>query len=410
MNWSKNYMKPLRRPPNESHDIGLMESHTKDGDTAESLSKVDEEVTHNNLALSLTTLKPVRRFMLLRPPTIYFTGVTLLLIIAIIVAIAVGSVAIAPSVVLRVLLSKVVPLGWIDTSGIDESQYAVIWLIRTPRVLVAALVGAALSIGGAQLQGLFKNPLASPDIVGTSAGGALGAVVAIVSGLAIRSAFYLPVLSFVGAFIALFTVYIVSTRHGRTPMATLLLAGVALSALFGAVTSFLLSMSWVRYDVAQEILFWLLGGLDNRTWTHFWMVLPCVIVGALISLFYTRELDILMMGEETAQSLGVEVEHVKRIALTCAALLTGAAVAVSGVVGFVGLIVPHIVRLIIGPAHRRLIPASAITGGSFLVLADLLARTVNPPEELRLGIITAAFGAPFFLYLLLRHRREIGYL
>jgi iron complex transport system permease protein len=376
---------------------------------AESFSVGDKESAGTDVPLTPPTRRSGHSLGPSLPTTIYFIVIAALLLGSIVIAIAVGSVSIAPAVVLRVLLSHVLPNGWVDTSGISDSQFAVVWFIRTPRVLVAALVGAALSISGVQMQGLFKNPLASPDIVGTSAGGALGAVIAIVSGMAARSTLYLPVCSFVGAFIALFTVYFISTRHGRTPIATLLLAGVALSALISATTSFLLTMSWVRFDVAQEIIFWMLGGLDNRNWTHFWLALPCVILGALISLFYTRELDLLMMGEETAQSLGVEVEHVKRVALTCAALLTGTAVAVSGVVGFVGLVVPHIVRLIIGPAHRQLIPASALTGACFLVLADLLARTINPPQEFRLGIITAAFGAPFFLYLLLRHRRELGY-
>lgn len=340
---------------------------------------------------------------------IYFVAITVLLIFSITISIALGSTSIAPSVVVRVLMSHLLPAGWVDVSAIDESQQAVVWLLRTPRVLVASLVGAALAVAGAQMQGLFKNPLASPDIVGTSAGGAFGAVLALATGLATHSLFYLPVFSFTGAFIALFAVYIISTRHGRTPIATLLLAGVALSALIGAATSFLITMTWVRYEVAQEILFWLLGGLDNRTWAHFWLALPCIAVGAGVSLIYTRELDLLLTGDETANSLGVEVEHVKRVVLTSAALLTGTAVAVSGVVGFVGLIVPHIVRLIIGPAHRRLIPASALTGATFLVLADLLARMLRRPEEIRLGIITAAVGAPFFLYLLLKHRREIGY-
>jgi iron complex transport system permease protein len=341
---------------------------------------------------------------------LYFVVIAILLVLAIICGIAIGSTSVAPGVVVRVLLAHVLPTGWVDTSAIGEPQQAVVWVIRTPRVLVAALAGAALAMAGAQMQGLFKNPLASPDIVGTSSGGALGACVALVSGLALRSLFYLPVFSFVGAFFALFAVYVISTRQGRTPMATLLLTGVALNALIGAATSFLITMSWVRFDVAQEILFWLLGGLDNRGWPHFWLALPGIIAGTIVSLAYTRELDLMLTGEETAQSLGVDVEQVKRVVLTCAALLTGTAVAVSGVVGFVGLIVPHIVRLIIGPSHRRLIPASALTGSVFLIFADLLARTLRSPEEIRLGIITAAFGAPFFLYLLLRHRREVGYL
>lgn len=344
-----------------------------------------------------------------RTAFVYFSVVTLLLFIFFVGAIAVGSTSIPPSNVMRVLLSHALPDGWVDVTHISEAQQVVVWLIRTPRAFVAALVGAGLAIAGAQMQGLFKNPLASPDIVGTSAGGALGAVVALATGLATRSMFYLPLFAFVGSFVALFAVYAIATRKGRTPVATLLLAGVALGALFGASTSFVITSTWMRYEVAQEILFWLSGGLDNRTWTHALIVLPCVAVGAFVSVFYTRELDLLLGGEEAASSLGVEVEHTKRVVLTVSALLTGAAVAVSGVVGFVGLVVPHVVRLCLGPKHRTLLPASAITGAVFLVAADLLARTLIRPEEIRLGIITALFGAPFFLYLLLRHRREVGY-
>ena len=165
-------------------------------------------------------------------------------------------------------------------------------------------------------------------------------------------------------------------------------------------------MSWVRYDIAQEILFWLLGGLDNRNWSHFWLALPCIMAGTIISLVYTRELDLMLTGEETAHSLGVDVEHVKRVVLTCAALLTGAAVAVSGVVGFVGLIVPHIVRL--SSARASSIDTGDALTGAASVLQTFRAH-LRRPEEIRLGIITAAFGAPLFRYLLLRHRREVGY-
>lgn len=333
-----------------------------------------------------------------------------MLIIAIGLGVALGSTRISLSVVTRVIFSHLLPHGWVDLSNVSEAESAVVWLVRTPRVLVAALVGAALAMAGVQMQGLFQNPLASPDIIGTSSGGALGAVIAIVTGLAARSLFYVPVFSFLGALATLFLLYFLATRGGRTPVATLLLAGVALGAFISAATSFLITMTWVRYELAQEILFWLLGGLDSRTWSHFWLLLPCVIVGTLISLIYARDLDMLLAGEETASSLGVEVEGTKRLVLATAALLTGGAVAVSGIVGFVGLVVPHIVRLLLGPSHRALVPASALTGAVFLIFADLLARTLHRPEEIRLGIITAAFGAPFFLYLLLRYRREAGYL
>lgn len=352
----------------------------------------------------------IKSVSLLKPKSlVYFSVVALLLIIFIVLGIAVGSVSIAPETVVRVLLAQILPNGWIETASVSEAQQVIVLLVRAPRVIVAALVGASLALAGAQMQGLFKNPLASPDIIGTSAGGALGAVLAFALGLSARSLFYLPVFAFVGAFVALFTVYFIATRRGRTPIATLLLAGIALGALIGAATSFLITSTSVRFEVAQEILFWLLGGLDNRTWAHVWIALPCVALGILVSLFYTRELDLLLAGEEIALSLGVEVERTKRILLTVTALLTGAAVAVSGVVGFVGLIVPHIVRQFLGPGHRTLLPASALTGAAFLVAADLLARTLIRPEEIRLGIITAVFGAPFFLYLLLRHRREVGY-
>lgn len=338
----------------------------------------------------------------------YFIIISILLIIASIFGIAIGSTDIPIDIILRVYASKVLPGDWINTQGITESQQIIIWLIRTPRVIIAALVGAALAMAGAQMQGLFQNPLASPGIIGTSSGGALGAVIALATGLASNSIFYIPIFAFLGAFLALFTVYALATRRGNTPVATLLLAGVALNALIGAMTSFVITVAWVEYEVGREIIFWLMGGLDSRTWLHVWLALPGVIVGSFIALFYTRELDILLMGQETAYSLGVEVEKVKRIVLTSAALLTGIAVAVSGVIGFVGLIIPHIVRLIIGPKHRSLIPACALTGATFLIVADLLARTLHRPEEIPLGILTAFFGAPFFLYLLMRHRREIA--
>jgi iron complex transport system permease protein len=335
----------------------------------------------------------------------YFVIVIVLLLAAIVIGIAAGSSSIATGTVLRVLASRLLPENSIETGHLTEADQIVVWLVRTPRALVAALVGAGLAVAGAQMQGLFQNPMASPDVIGTSLGGALGAVLALSTGLAIRSLFYLPVASFIGALISLFLVYGIATRRGRTSIATLLLAGIALNALSGALTSLLISLKWVQWEVAQEIIFWLMGGLDSRTWDHVWLALPCIIIGLVVAMIYAREMDVLLLGEEAALSMGIEVEQVKRIVLAGAALLTGAAVAVSGLIGFVGLVIPHIVRLLIGPAHRVLLPASALTGAAFLILADVLARTLNRPEEIRLGIITAVCGAPFFLYLLLRHQR-----
>jgi iron complex transport system permease protein len=197
---------------------------------------------------------------------------------------------------------------------------------------------------------------------------------------------------------------------GFALVAMLLLAGLGLNAILSAATSFLISSGGVRYEVALEVVFWLMGGLDSRTWTHVWMCAPGVIAGLAASLYFTRDLDLFLTGEDTAASLGVEVEHVKRAVLVTTALLTGSAVAVSGIVGFVGLIVPHIVRFTLGPSHARVVPAAALAGASFLVACDLLARTLMRPQEISLGVITACIGAPVFLHLLMRHRREVGIL
>jgi iron complex transport system permease protein len=179
-------------------------------------------------------------------------------------------------------------------------------------------------------------------------------------------------------------------------------------ALLGALSSLLISVSIINWQVAQEILFWSMGGLDSRTWTHVWISAPFIVLAGGLSIYYAHDLDLLMQGEEAAAALGVNVESSKRVIMAAAALLTGTSVAVAGTIGFVGLIVPHVVRLFVGPAHRTLIPASCLTGATFLIFCDLLARTLHPPTEIRLGIITAAFGAPFFLYLLARKFHEVN--
>lgn len=336
--------------------------------------------------------------------------ITLLLIAVMLIGLTIGSVEVPFSAVLHAII---VGTGRLRSSALQvrpNPTFTIVWLLRMPRVVMAALVGAALGVAGAQMQGLFQNPLASPDIIGVSAGGALGGVIVLATGLAARSMFYLPILSFVGALLALGIVYAIATRRARTAVATLLLGGVALSALIGAITSFLITVTWVRYEVSQQIIFWLMGGLANRTWTHVWLGVPGIAVGLAVAFAYSRDLDILAAGEEVASSLGVDVERAKRVLLIDAALLTGTAVALSGAIGFVGLVIPHAVRLMIGPAHNRLLPVSALAGATFLVFADILARTLDRPEEIQVGIITAFFGAPFFLYLLMRRGRGELYL
>ncbi len=341
-----------------------------------------------------------------RPP---FAAVLLVLLAALgligIVAIGVGAVSIPPTRVASLLVDAF-HAPW---SGRDADPELVILIaIRAPRVLVAGLVGAALAVAGTQMQGLFQNPMASPDVIGTSTGAALGAVLAFVLGLAQSHMMWIPALSCIGAALSLAVVYALTTRRGRTPVAMLLLAGVALNALLGSLTAFVISLQWVRYEVTQEVVFWLMGGLDDRTWTHVWMAAPLVAVGLAAAAALARDLDLFSTGEDAAATLGLDVERAKQRVLAVAALLSGTAVAVCGVIGFVGLIVPHGLRLVVGPSHRRLVPAAAIAGAIFVIAADLVARAALAPIEIRLGVVTGMCGAPFFLWLLARYRREIG--
>ena len=333
------------------------------------------------------------------------------IIIVALVAVGIGSTPLSWQMILRVCAVKLVPQPWLkivgfDFSGVSATDQLVVWIIRIPRVLVAAVVGAGLGTAGAIMQGLFRNPLAEPGLMGIGSGAALGGVLAFVTGWGAKSVLPVPMLAMAGALAALMLVYAVSTRGGVTPMSTLLLAGVATGSFVSAFTSLLLTLNVANWQVAQEVIFWMMGGLDSRTWTHFWLSAPFVGVGLCSGLYSARDLDLLMQGEETAASLGVDVESAKRSLAVTVAILTGASVAVAGMVGFVGLLVPHAVRMMLGPSHRVVLPASAMAGALFLILCDLVARTIHPPVEIRLGVITALCGGPFFLVLLLRHYRE----
>jgi iron complex transport system permease protein len=328
-----------------------------------------------------------------------------LLFVILLAGVGIGSTSIAWSNIVRVVALKLLPSSWTASLSVSRADEVIVWLIRIPRVVVAFFVGAGLAAAGVVMQGLFRNPLAEPGIVGAGAGAVLGGVISFVAGWSAKSVITLPVMAMLGALLSLVLVYAMATRGGVTPVATLLLSGVASSALLGAASSLLLSLNIVNWQIAQDIVFWMMGGLDARTWTHVWLCAPFVLVGIIAALVQTRELDLLQLGEETAASFGVNVESSKRMLTLTAAILTGAAVAVAGLIGFVGLLVPHGVRLILGPANRALLLASAVTGGAFLVLCDICARTLHPPTELRLGIVTSLLGGPLFIFLLLRQYR-----
>lgn len=281
----------------------------------------------------------------------------------------------------------------------DGSLYGlIIHRIRLPRVLLGFLVGLSLALSGGVMQGLFRNPLASPYVLGIASGASAGAAAVIALGF--RSPLALPLGAFLGGSLAVVLVYrLAQTRAGRSSGYGLILAGVALGAAFSAITS--LSIFLTAGDRRlSEILFWTMGGLGRANWRYLWAMLPVALLGTLFLQATARELNALALGEEGAQYLGIEPERLKKVLLAVTTLLTSTAVAFAGTIGFVGLITPHAMRLILGPDHRVLLPATALAGGVFLVWADAAARTVLSPAELPLGIITALVGAPFFLYLL----------
>jgi iron complex transport system permease protein len=292
-----------------------------------------------------------------------------------------------------------------EPSDAPEWQRAVLLTVRLPRVLLAAIVGAGLATAGAAMQALFRNPMADPGVLGVSAGASLGAVTALYVGAASLAAFTVPLASFAGAIGAAALVYALSSTRGHAPIATLLLSGIAVSGIASALTSFVLSLSLAEWEVSKQMLAWLMGGLDARTWSHVAMAAPVVLGGALLLLASARDLDAILAGEDHALAVGVDVPRLKRESLAWVSLVTGATVAVAGVVGFVGLMVPHIVRLVVGPSHARLLPTSFFAGAIFLVWADLACRAL-PLSDLRLGVVTALTGGPFFLYLLVQHRRR----
>ncbi len=288
-------------------------------------------------------------------------------------------------------------LDWIHPFAftLTESTQTIVSGIRLPRILLGAVVGFALATAGTVFQGFFRNPMADPSIIGVSTGAATGAVAYVVTPLTVP--YGLPAAAFVGGLVTGGAVYLIATEGGQTPVATLLLAGIAVQAFLGAVISYLLLHAG---ESLERVVYWLMGHLHASTWWRVWIAAPPVIILFGVLLTYARDLNVLMLGEEHAHALGLDVTRTKQTLLAGASVVTAAAVAVSGVIGFVGLIVPHIMRLLVGPDHRILLPSSALAGASFLVITDTIAR--SGAAELPVGIITAAIGAPFFLYLLIR--------
>ncbi len=294
-------------------------------------------------------------------------------------------------------------LPFLGDNSFTKEQEAVIWFIRMPRMLIGILVGASLGISGAVMQGIFNNPLADPGIIGVSAGASTGAVIAIALGLSAQNIFMMPIFALCGSMCAVTLIVFLSMHNGKIPVMTLLLAGVAIGMLLGAVTSGILTV--MNEQNLHNYLFWIIGGLDYRRWEHVYMAVGPISAGIFIMLIMARHLNVLALGDTEARTVGMAVMPFRMGLLFTAAMVTATSVCVSGNIGFVGLIMPHMMRLLLGPDHRTLLPASALAGAAFLVICDSLGRIIIPPTEIRVGIMTALLGTPYFLYLLRRMQK-----
>lgn len=340
-------------------------------------------------------------FRRLRANWISLGGAGLFLLVTIVLACGAGSAAIPFPDIFQILLTRL--MTGAAPAAFPPSLSTIVLDIRLPRIFMAGLAGAALAISGAAYQGMFRNPLADPYLIGISQGAALGAVTGFLLPFSVPAA-AIPALAFAGALLSVLAVFLIS-RTGKTlPLTTMILGGVAVGAFLSAITSYLLIISG---DRLHGIIFWMLGTISVADWRGVSIMLPYILIGSAVLLLLARPLNIMQLDEEQASQLGINVEGTKLVVLGAATLCTAASVCFCGVIGFVGIIIPHAVRLLFGPDYRQLLPMSLLTGASFLILADTAARTILPPTEVPIGVITAFIGAPFFLYLLSQKKKAV---
>jgi iron complex transport system permease protein len=335
---------------------------------------------------------------------VLFGSLTVALVVLLILSLGLGQMGITPPEVLGSILNR---LGLEVLPGPSHpNAESALWAIRLPRLLLAALVGAALATGGVLMQGVFGNPLAEPGVIGVSSGAAVGACTVIVLGLNTLGTWTAVVAAFIGGLITTAVAYSTARQEGRTEVVTLVLTGVAVNAVAGAIIAFLTFLG--DTSAREEIVFWQLGSLNGTRWEHVLVAAPVIVLGVAAAGLFARRLDLLALGERGARHLGVDVERLRIVVIVAVAILTSAAVAFCGVIAFVGLVVPHLIRMLVGPGHAVLLPASALGGAVLLLAADLAARTVVPYADLPIGMLTALVGGPFFFYLIRRTRRGAG--
>ena len=329
------------------------------------------------------------------------------LILSMGISLMIGSANIGIDETLKIIGSRIPILkNFVDESNINSNVGLIIFKVRLPRIILGSLVGASLAICGAVFQGVFKNPMADPYVLGVSSGAALGATLTIVFGV---SASFVGVSvtmmgAFIGSLIATIVVHLISSIGGKTPTTTLLLSGIALNLFLSSLISLMMSLN---RDQVERIVFWTMGSLASANGTKNIIVGIALMIGLVVFISHSKDLNLMLLGEDTAKNLGVNTEITKILLMVVASLVTGAAVSVSGIIGFVGIIVPHGVRLIIGPDHRKLLPLSALSGAVFLVITDTFARIIVAPGELPIGVVTSVFGAPYFMLLLYRKKKSL---
>lgn len=332
-----------------------------------------------------------------------FSGLGIALIAAVIFSLGVGQFPITPGEILNSILAKI---GFDVPAPTRVNAEAALWTIRIPRLLLGLFIGAALAGSGLLLQAIFGNPLADAGVIGISSGAALGASAAIVTGIGVFGQWTIPAMAFIGGLVTVIGVYLVSRSGGKTEVVTLILTGIAVNAIAGAGIAF---MTFIGTTSSREqIIFWQMGSLNGARWQQVQLVIPLVIIGLLIAYLLSPKLDLFALGEKSARHLGVNVEALRIGVILLVAVLVSAAVAFAGIIGFVGLVVPHLMRMIIGPAHRPLLIASVLGGALLMVLADLVARTTVPMADLPIGMVTSLVGGPFFFWLLIRTRKRSG--
>jgi iron complex transport system permease protein len=321
-----------------------------------------------------------------------------ILLLVIIGTIGIGIADVSADTAAKIVLSKIPVMSNAIEPNWTATQEAIILTVRLPRVLLGAVVGFALAAAGCILQGLFRNPMAGPYFLGISSGASFGAAIAIVLTLFVFGTFTLSIMAFIFALLTTILVYLIARKKGRLDINTVLLVGMAINLFFSSLVSL---MMYIADEQLRAIVFWIMGGLWSATWTDFYTILPMVAIGFAVAVIFSRDLNVILNGEDQALSLGINVSAVSKILLFTSALITAAAVSVSGCIGFIGLVGPHITRRLVGPDNRVLLPASGLCGAIFLVLADTIARTISYPVEIPVGVIMGLVGAPFFVSIVL---------